>query len=125
MDLDIGKKLFDSFAEAEKVATTHAVSVVMKPLRDALERLAEYKGGKGERWHDSAILNIEEATKQARKLNMMDDPALSTIFSEIDATMRPHYTAPELCKTDETTRAAAKQKVEDIMAKMGGIYGSV
>ena len=118
-------KLDAQLADAEKTAVTHAISTVMEPITAAVKRLAEIKGEKGEKFHESIILNIQDATKRARKLNMMADPVMDAMFAEVDSLLTPYYLAPKQVKTDESVRENAKSKLDAIMAKMGGMYGAV
>ncbi len=118
------KKVEDAHKEAEKVAVKDAVSRIMQPVAAAAKRLAEFtKGeqeGKKQRFHDSIILNIAEQSRQARMLNIMDDPELDKLCSEVDTLLKPYFTDPEQVKDDVLVREAAQAKLDDIMSKMAG-----
>lgn len=123
-------KLNAQLKDAETVAVTHAVKTLLTPLQYAAQRLATFtgevgEGGRKETLREAVLLNIQQATKEARGLNIMDDPELIAMCDEVDLVMQPHYLAPEMVKEDPAVRLTAKQKIDDIMAKMGGLYGTV
>lgn len=60
---------------------------VKKVVVDAKDRLNSYMGEDGKiarKFHDSAITNVREMIVNARKLNVLGDPNLNSLFDEID-----------------------------------------
>lgn len=116
-------KINSAVQEAEVQAKTYTVGVMMEPITRAISRLTEYKGDKGQRFHGSVITNISDALTQAKRLNIMGDPALTALIRESEDMLRPYLFAPLAVKESSVVRDSAQKKLDEVMAKMAVFVG--
>ena len=111
--------------EAEEAAQKYALTQMVEPTAALIRKLAEFKGDKGQRWHESLISNVLDVTKRIRFMNISDDPAIYAVSKELEQFILPYSFAPTELKENPDARATAKAKLEEIMGRMGGYMGGV
>lgn len=116
--------------------TEHAIEVrgkmeqamqerIGRAMRDIWERLGDVVGhfaktmADGDKvFRDSTIRNIEELVELMPGLNVLDDPDLTALTSEIKAKLAGHD--PKDLRKDKVTRTQAARDAEDIMRRLSG-----
>lgn len=116
-------KINAAVLDAEQQAKVYTLGVMMEPVTRAIARLGEYQGEKGQRFHESIITNIGDVLTQAKKLNIMGDPALATLIHEAEQKLRPFLFNPTAVKESQPVREAATKQLNDIAAKMAAFMG--
>lgn len=109
--------------EAEEAAQKYALTQMVEPTAALIRKLGEFKGDKGQRWHESLISNVLEVTKRIRFMNISDDPAIYAVSKELEQFILPYSFAPTELKENPDARTVAKAKLEEIMGRMGGFMG--
>ena len=107
-------------AEAEAVAAAHADTVarMLKPLHSLVERLKEYQGQKGERFHNSLIQNVIEGCDLAQKLAINPAPELINEINSIRDAAKACLDDVEIIKGSANARDAARAKLEAVASRM-------
>lgn len=110
---------FDA-AEQEAVATANADTVarMLKPLHSLVERLKEYQGQKGERFHNSLIQNVIEGCDLAQKLSINPTSELTNEISSLRAAAQACLADVEVIKGSANARASAKARLEEVAKRM-------
>lgn len=112
--------LEDAVKEAEESVTKHIIEELTEPLARLSKRLSEYKGGKGERWHNSLVENVRETAARMRRLNINNDPEIERIALEIQQALSPYAARPEDIREDKGFRSQAKRTADDLLTKLSG-----
>ena len=110
---------FDA-AEQEAIATANADTVarMLKPLHSLVERLKEYQGQKGERFHNSLIQNVIEGCDLAQKLSITPSEELTNEISSLRAAAQACLADVEIIKGSANARASAKARLEEVAKRM-------
>jgi len=93
---------------------------MLKPVSAFVDKLSKFTGDKGQRWHDSFVDNLNALTKDLPRLNINDDPMVTSLLSQIDAIIKPYVFAPDALKDDEVARAAVKAKFAALESQLKG-----
>lgn len=111
-------------AENEALAAANADTInrMLKPLGALVERLGEYQGQKGERFHDSVISNVLDGIKQARSLMLFPNDELNTHIDELEAMTKRYLDGVELIKGSATVRDSARARLKEAADKMAAYF---
>jgi hypothetical protein len=105
-------------AEAAQVATADAVARMLKPLQSLVARLDEYKGEKGERFHNSLIQNVIEGCDLAQKLTLHPTPEMLQQIDSLRNEARGFLEDVDTIKGSHHARQVAQAKLAAIADKM-------
>lgn len=107
-------------AEAETLAAMNSdiLSRMLKPLSALTQRLHEYQGTKGERFHNSIVENVIEGCDLALKLAVNPTDAFKQEIELLKAEAKGCLDSVEVIKGSVMARASAKQKLEAVAARM-------
>lgn len=109
--------------EVENSVTSYILSELAEPLRKLGEKCQEYTGEKGQRWHHSLVLNVEEVVHRMARLNVNNDPKITKLADDIVQSIRPYTFSPDTLKENAVAREEARLKIDNIMGKMGAFMG--
>lgn len=119
---DLSEEDLANFAKAEQeaadMASADTVARMLKPLHNLVERLKEYQGQKGERFHNSLIQNVIEGCELARKLCINPTPELTNEINSLHDTAKACLADAEIIKGSAHARDAARAKLEAVAARM-------
>lgn len=115
-DLAAFKRAEDEAAAAVNVDT---IQRMLKPIQSLVTKLAEYQGGKGERFHNSLIDNVIEGCKLARKLAISPTQSLLDEIAALEDAAQGYLADVEMIKGSPNKRNEAKRKLEEVAARMG------
>lgn len=108
--------------ELEQLAVTETVGRMLKPLHALVARLDEYKGNKGERWHDSIIENVVDGVAQARRIAVNATPELMAEMDSLEVMAKRYLNATEIIKASPDARAAARAALEASASKLSAYF---
>jgi hypothetical protein len=116
---DADEQAFDrALDEAATLAANDTVVRMLDPLNKLVARLDEYKGEKGQRFHDSVLQNVLEGCRMARKL-AIDPPAeLLDTINELESTVTAYTFGVTGLKESQATRDGARARLAAIADKM-------
>lgn len=111
-------------AETEALAAANADTInrMLKPLGALVERLGEYQGQKGERFHDSVISNVLDGIKQARGLMLFPNDVLTNHIDELEAMTKRYLDGVELIKGSAMVRTEARRKLAEAAERMSAYF---
>ena len=119
---DLSDDDLDAFKRAEEeaivAANTDVVQRMLKPLSALVDRLKEYQGNKGERFHTSLISNVIEGCDIAKKLAMNATPQLNEQIEDLRSAAKACLDDVEIIKGSSLARDRAKAKLEAVASKM-------
>lgn len=105
-------------AEAAALAAQDTVARMLKPLHNLVERLKEYQGHKGERFHNSLIQNVIEGCELARKLAINPTEELTNEINTLYDAAKACLDDAEIIKGSAHARDAARAKLEAVASRM-------
>lgn len=116
---DEDMQAFES-AEQEALATANADTVarMLKPLHSLIERLKEFQGQKGERWHNSLIQNVIEGCDLAARLSINPTPELTSEINSLREAARACLADVEIIKGSANARSSAQARLEEVAKRM-------
>ncbi len=122
VDDDTVAALEEAMVEAEQVARRDVVHRMLEPVARASEKLAVPIGEQGAVFRDSLIHNLEHGVRQARELNISDDPELERIIAEAEQVVGNITQAkPEGLRKVQGKRDEARKQLDDLMDKLGSL----
>jgi hypothetical protein len=104
--------------EAAAAANADTVARMLKPLHSLVERLKEYQGQKGERFHNSLIQNVIEGCDLAQKLSLNPTQELLNEIGSLRNAAKSCLADVEIIKGSANARDAAKARLEAVAARM-------
>lgn len=104
--------------EAAAAANADVVARMLKPLHSLVERLKEFQGNKGERWHNSLIQNVIEGCDLAQRLSINPTEELTNEIATLRNEAKACLADVEIIKGSANAREAAKAKLEAVAARM-------
>lgn len=110
------QRLNDALAEAERSMRADLLNRMMTPLRHMSERLVEYKGDKGQRWHQSSVEELYASLSTLESLNVNDDAEVSASIIAVRGVLK-QFAGNEVLKNSQLARDNAKQQIDDILSK--------
>lgn len=99
-----------------------AMSSVWERLHDVVKAAADKLADPQAVFRDSLITNALDLCKLLPSLNITDDPHLETMRQQVEGVLSGHTIAT--IRQPGFTRSATANKMADIMAKMGAMYGA-
>jgi hypothetical protein len=105
-------------AEAAAAANADTVARMLKPLHSLVERLKEFQGTKGERFHNSLIQNVIEGCDLAKKLAINPTQELLNEINTLHDAAKACLADAEIIKGSANARASAKDKLEEVAKRM-------
>ena len=105
-------------SEAAAAANADAVARMLKPLHSLVERLGEYQGLKGERFHNSLIQNVIEGCDLAARLALNPSQELTDEIDELRTAAKAYLADVEIIKGSANKRDEAKRRLAEVAAKM-------
>jgi hypothetical protein len=91
---------------------------MLKPLSALTQRLQEYQGQKGERFHNSLVENVIEGCDLALKLAINPTHELIDEINSLKAMATGCLNTVEVIKGSANARHDAKAKLEAVAARM-------
>lgn len=105
-------------AEAAALANADTVARMLKPLHSLVERLKEYQGQKGERFHNSLIQNVIEGCDTAARIAINPTPELTNEINTLRDAAKACLADAEIIKGSAHARDAARAKLEAVASRM-------
>ena len=106
-----------SLQEADATIRKHLLETVMSPIRAIVNRLYEYRGEKGQRWHASLVEAVHDMLDRVPALNVNNDPEINALVDDIRRAMAGiNNTA---LKNSQLARDKARESLGSILSKMG------
>ena len=115
--LDVAQRQFDDMVSQ---CSSARFTRMLTPISAMIEKLAAYKGDKGQRWYDSFVENIATMPEEVRALNIVDDPVIDGFLQQIESAIRPYAPNPSALKEDTFARDELKKKLEALEAGLKG-----
>jgi hypothetical protein len=111
-------------AEEEAVAQANADTVnrMLKPLGALVERLKEYQGEKGERFHNAVIENVLEGCSMARKLALNMNDGLAHEITALETMAKGYLDHVEIIKASPLARDEARRRLAEAADKMAAFF---
>lgn len=111
-------------AETEAMAAANADTInrMLKPLGALVERLGEYQGQKGERFHDTVISNVLDGIKQARALMLFPNEDLTAHIDELETMTQRYLDGVEMIKGSAMVRTEARRKLAEAADRMSAYF---
>ena len=104
--------------DAAALANADTIQRMLKPTKALVDRLAEYRGEKGERFHNSLVENVIEGCKLARQLALSPSPELLTEITALEEVAKGYLDTVEIIKGSPLAREQARSKLEAVASKM-------
>lgn len=106
----VKERLADEMNEAVEIIRKDLLQRMLKPVKDAVEKLSIPIGEKGAVFRDSLVENLQQALKTAQDLNVGGDEQLTAAINEMRLIVHGHIGSPDTLRTmqDKRERAAAK-----------------
>jgi hypothetical protein len=104
--------------EAAMAMNADVLSRMLKPLSALTQRLQEYQGQKGERFHNSLVENVIEGCDLALKLAINPTQDFIDEINILKATATGCLNTVEVIKGSANARHSAKTKLEEVAARM-------
>ena len=121
---DEDEAAFDRAAEeTAKLARNDTVVRMLEPLQHLVNKLDEYKGEKGQRFHTSTLENVLEGCRMARKLAIDPPQELLDSIKELEGAVTAYSFGITGLKESQATRDGARARlaaIADKMAMFGG-----
>lgn len=108
--------------EALSVANADTINRMLKPLGALVERLGEYQGQKGERFHDTVISNVLDGIKQARALMLFPNAELTEQIDELESMTKKYLDGVEMIKGSAMVRTEARRKLAEAADRMSAYF---
>jgi len=118
-DLDAFRAAQD---EALALANTDVVNRMIKPLTHLITRLDEYKGQKGERWHDTLISNVLDGIAEARNVQMFPNAELDAQIDNLEAMAKRYLLGSEILKGSAEARSSARDRLKEAADRMAAYF---
>jgi hypothetical protein len=104
--------------DAAALANADTIQRMLKPTKALVDRLAEYRGEKGERFHNSLVENVIEGCKLARQLALSPSPELLTEITALEEVAKGYLDTVEIIKGSPLAREQARSKLAEVASKM-------
>lgn len=110
-----------ALGEAEDLARRDVIQRMLEPLQRASEKLAVPIGKEGSIFRDSLVENVREGVRQARQLNIAEDPDLVAAIEHIEQTIEQDVANPQALRTVQGSREKAKASLDEIVSRLGAM----
>lgn len=111
-------------AENDALAAANADTInrMLKPLDALVQRLGEYQGQKGERFHNGVISNVLDGISEARSLMLFPTPELTAYMDELEAMAKKYLDGVEMIKGSAHVRSEVRAKLAEASDKMSAYF---
>ena len=107
---------FDAMlADAENTIKTDIIKRALAPVSQLAERLTQYTGDKGQRWHAEVVNAALDSCRDLESLNVDGDGEIADLLARTREALR--VTAQPSIKDSQSTRDEARAKFDDILSK--------
>lgn len=113
-------RLDDLVKEIEDNAKRDLYTRMLDPMKAFVDKLAVYKGDKGQRLHDSVVTNINDMLTKLPRLNLDADPVLQQMLDEVKVLVTPYVFNTDALREDEVVRDTAREKMQKLMDRYAG-----
>lgn len=111
----------DMMAQVEQGARNETIKIMLEPLSHLVDKLNKPIGTEGAIFRESAINNIVENIERARKLNVSDDPEVTSMIDTLSAAVNV-FTGTNVLRESPIVREQAAKKLDYIAKQMGAMY---
>lgn len=117
----VKERLADEMNEAVEVVRRDLLQRMMKPVRDAVEKLKVPIGEKGSVFRDSLVENLQSALKTAQDLNVGGDTELTAAIDEMRLIVHGHIGSPDTLRNMQEKREKAVAKLSALTDTLAGL----
>ena len=113
-----------AIADAEANVATHMITTLAEPIRKMAEKLAIPIDGKGAKFQNSMISNIQETVQRLEEMNISDDPRVSGLLKVTRTLLVDRELDVKGMRNDPTIRAreaGAAKRVSDTIGELFGV----
>lgn len=96
---------------------------MMEPLQHLVEKLSKPIGTEGAIFRNSALENVVEGAKLAKRLNVNQDADVEALADVIESAMGALAHNPDVLRESPVVREQAAKKLDYIAKQMGAMYG--
>jgi len=111
----------DMMATVEQSARNETIKMMLEPLGHLVEKLNKPIGTEGSIFRESAIENVIDNINRAKKLNVSDDPEITTMINTLSSAVNV-YTGTNVLRESPIVREQAAKKLDEIARQMGALY---
>lgn len=115
------EKLRQQLREQERAAFRTAMADVWERVHKVVEHAHARLSDPDAIFRDSLVDNALELCALLPSLNIDDDPALEDIRRDLEGSLAGYNV--DTLRSDKRVRAAAAQQMQELLDKMGGLYG--
>lgn len=108
--------------EASQLVAGNTVQQMLEPIERLVERLSEYTGEKGQRFHASLVDNVIEGCKRARRIAIQPSQELLAHIEALERTAEQLRGDVETLKGSANLRAQAKATLEQAASKFNDYF---
>lgn len=119
-DTDI-QNFEQSVKEAERVARSNTIKLMLEPLTHLVDKLSVPIGQDGHIFRDTALENVIEGLQQARKLNIDEDPEITATIGHLSQAMTLFNDHKDSLRESPVVRSKAHNTLDAIASKMKGL----
>jgi hypothetical protein len=121
---DEDEAAFDrSINEALTTARNDTINRMLEPLKHLVDKLNVPIKENGSVFRDSAIQNVLEGCRMARKLAIDTPPELMEDIQKLETLVTGYAFSADALRESPATRESAAKRLADIASKMGAFYG--
>lgn len=105
-------------------ARTEVIKNMLKPLHHLVEKLNKPIGTEGAVFRNSAVENVMEGVRMARKLNVNNDEDIVAMAEMIDKAVSNFTDNTDVLRESPIVREQAAKRLDEIAKQMGALYGT-
>lgn len=119
---DDAKAFDDAIHEAARLAKADAIGRMLDPLKHLVKKLSAPIDTDGSIFRDSAIENIVEGCKAARRLMLEDTPELKAEIDQLENMATSYVFGADSLRNSPDTREAAAKRLAEVADKMAAFF---
>lgn len=119
---DDTKAFSDAITEAARLAKADAITRMLDPLKHLVMKLSIPIDTAGSVFRDSAVENIVEGCKAARRLMLEDTPELKAEIDQLENMAVSYTFGADALRNSPDTRAAAAKRLAEVADKMAAFF---
>lgn len=119
---DDTKAFDDAIHEAARLAKADAIGRMLDPLKHLVKKLSTPIDTDGSIFRDSAIENIVEGCKAARRLMLEDTPDLKAEIDQLENMATSYVFGADSLRNSPDTREAAAKRLAEVADKMAAFF---
>ena len=117
----VKERLADEMNEACDILRRDLLQRMVKPVREAVEKLKVPIGEKGSVFRDSLVENLQSALKTAQDLNVGGDEELTAAINEMRLIVHGHIGSPDTLRNMQDKREKAANKLAALTDTLSGL----